>query len=119
MDEYTVRATAFAMPLTSPAYPVGPYRFIDREYLIITYRTAPRNLRAVVSRLSAINDKAAATHAKPRPSNSITIVIHGDSRKGGYRMTRRWGYARSTFATKGVRRWYQTSNANSGSIPGC
>ncbi|MGD7086068.1 hypothetical protein ACQCR9_26350, partial [Ralstonia pseudosolanacearum] len=25
--------------LTSPAYPPGPYRFINREFLIITYRT--------------------------------------------------------------------------------
>src|SRR5689334_7757186 len=43
-----VRERAFAMPLTSPAYPPGPYRFIDREYLIITYRTDPAKLRAVV-----------------------------------------------------------------------
>lgn len=39
---------AFAMPLTSPAYPPGPYRFIDREFFIITYRTDPQRLRAVV-----------------------------------------------------------------------
>ena len=43
-----VRERAFAMPLTSPAYPPGPYRFIDREYLIITYRTDPAKLRALV-----------------------------------------------------------------------
>jgi len=48
MKESDVRNTAFAMPLTSPAFPVGPYRFIDREYLIITYRTDPQKLRAVV-----------------------------------------------------------------------
>jgi acetoacetate decarboxylase len=36
------------MPLTSPAFPPGPYRFVDREYLIITYRTDPDALRAVV-----------------------------------------------------------------------
>ena len=35
------------MPLTSPAFPLGPYRFINREYLIITYRTDPVKLRAV------------------------------------------------------------------------
>jgi acetoacetate decarboxylase len=34
-----VRRCAFAMPLTSPAFPPGPYRFINREYLIIIYRT--------------------------------------------------------------------------------
>ena len=43
-----VRARAFAMPLTSPAYPPGPYRFIDREYMIITYRTDPAALARVV-----------------------------------------------------------------------
>jgi len=48
MKENEVRDRAFAMPLTQPAYPVGPYRFVDREYLIITYRTDPEKLRALV-----------------------------------------------------------------------
>jgi acetoacetate decarboxylase len=48
MKEQEVRERAFAMPLTSPAYPPGPYRFVDREFLIITYRTDPEKLRAVV-----------------------------------------------------------------------
>ena len=43
-----VRAQAFAMPLTNPSYPRGPYRFINREYLIITYKTDPDALRAVL-----------------------------------------------------------------------
>jgi acetoacetate decarboxylase len=43
-----VRSRAFAMPLTSPAYPIGPYRFYNREYLIITYRTDPAKLRELV-----------------------------------------------------------------------
>lgn len=48
MIEDEVREQAFAMPLTSSSYPRGPYRFIDREYLIITYRSDPQALRAVV-----------------------------------------------------------------------
>ncbi len=48
MKESDVRKNAFAMPLTSPAYPRGPYRFINREFFIITYRTDPDVLRAVV-----------------------------------------------------------------------
>ena len=36
------------MPLTSPSYPMGPYRFVNREFLIITYRTDMDALRAVV-----------------------------------------------------------------------
>jgi acetoacetate decarboxylase len=43
-----VRANAFAMPLTNPAYPRGPYKFYDREFVVITYRTDPDALRAVV-----------------------------------------------------------------------
>lgn len=43
-----VRKHAFSMPLHSPAYPRGPYRFVNREYLIITYRTVPAALEKVV-----------------------------------------------------------------------
>src|ERR1700682_1495960 len=48
MKESEVRQRAFAMPLTSPAFPIGPYRFRNREYLIITYRTDPKKLRELV-----------------------------------------------------------------------
>jgi acetoacetate decarboxylase len=48
MKAQEVRKTAYSMPLTSPAYPKGPYRFINREFLVITYRTDPEKLRAVV-----------------------------------------------------------------------
>jgi acetoacetate decarboxylase len=48
MRETDVRERAFAMPLTSPAFPPGPYRFVNREYLIISYRTDPEKLRALV-----------------------------------------------------------------------
>jgi acetoacetate decarboxylase len=43
-----IRERAFAMPFTSPAYPMGPYRFVNREFFIISYRTDPERLRAVV-----------------------------------------------------------------------
>ncbi|PPD41506.1 MAG: acetoacetate decarboxylase [Methylocystis sp.] len=43
-----VRSSAFAMPLTSPAFPRGPYRFLNREYLIIVYRTDRDALERVV-----------------------------------------------------------------------
>jgi acetoacetate decarboxylase len=41
MKEDEVRSRAFAMPLTNPAYPIGPYRFYNREYL-------PEKLREIV-----------------------------------------------------------------------
>src|SRR6201994_2523661 len=43
-----VRRSAYSMPLTNPAFPPGPYRFFNREYFIITYRTDPAALAAVV-----------------------------------------------------------------------
>lgn len=48
MDAATVKRQAFAMPLTSPSYPPGPYRFVDREFLVITYRTDRAALQALV-----------------------------------------------------------------------
>jgi acetoacetate decarboxylase len=48
MKQQEVRERAFAMPLTNPAFPPGPYRFINREFFIVTYRTDPDALRAVV-----------------------------------------------------------------------
>ena len=43
-----VRQNAYSMPLTSPSFPPGPYRFFNREYFVITYRTDPDALAAVV-----------------------------------------------------------------------
>ena len=48
MKESEVRERAFAMPLTSPAYPRGPYRFYNREFFIVAYRTDPDALKAVI-----------------------------------------------------------------------
>ncbi|WP_223427345.1 acetoacetate decarboxylase [Tateyamaria pelophila] len=48
MEEADVKKNAFAMPLTSPAFPPGPYRFVNREFFIISYRTDPEALRAVI-----------------------------------------------------------------------
>ena len=48
MDEGAVRKAAFAMPLSNPSYPPGPYRFLDREYMIIAYQTDIDALKRVV-----------------------------------------------------------------------
>lgn len=48
MTEDEVRRNAFAMPIHNPAFPPGPYRFVDREFLIITYRTDPEALKKVI-----------------------------------------------------------------------
>ncbi|HQS31355.1 MAG: acetoacetate decarboxylase [Polaromonas sp. 39-63-203] len=43
-----IRRNAWAMPLASPSFPRGPYRFVDREFLVISYRTDPAALAALV-----------------------------------------------------------------------
>jgi acetoacetate decarboxylase len=35
-----------SMPAGGPSYPAGPYRFIDREYMIIAYEADPALIRA-------------------------------------------------------------------------
>ncbi|MBL8448171.1 MAG: acetoacetate decarboxylase [Zoogloeaceae bacterium] len=37
-----------SMPLASPTYPKGPYRFVNREYMIITYESDPDAIREAV-----------------------------------------------------------------------
>ena len=93
MKEDDVRKTAFAMPLTSPAYPPGPYRFVDREYLIITYRTDPDRLRALVPEPLAV-DAPLVKYEFIRMPNSTgfgdytesgqVIPVSFEGRKGGY-----------------------------------
>src|SRR6201992_3862046 len=35
-----------SMPMAGPSYPAGPYRFINREFLVISYETDPELIRA-------------------------------------------------------------------------
>jgi acetoacetate decarboxylase len=56
MTEDDVKAQAFAMPLTSPSFPPGPYSFANREFFIISYRTDPDALRAVIPAPLAFTD---------------------------------------------------------------
>jgi acetoacetate decarboxylase len=48
MNAQDIAQNGFAMPFTNPSYPRGPYRFVGREYMIISYRTDLDALRAVV-----------------------------------------------------------------------
>ena len=43
-----IRRTAYSMPLTNPSFPPGPYRFFNREFFVISYRTDAEALQAVV-----------------------------------------------------------------------
>ncbi len=88
-----VLKTAFAMPLTSPAFPCGPYRFYDREYMIITYRTDPDALKAVVPEPLTF-DEPLVNYEFIRMPNSTgfgdytetgqVIPVNFNGQKGGY-----------------------------------
>lgn len=40
--------TRFTVPVESPSYPKGPYRFVNREYMIVSYETDIEAVRAIV-----------------------------------------------------------------------
>ncbi len=48
MEIADVKVHAFAMPLSSPSFPQGPYHYTDREHLIIAYRTDRAILEAIL-----------------------------------------------------------------------
>jgi acetoacetate decarboxylase len=93
MKEDDVRARAFAMPLTSPAFPMGPYRFHNREYLIITYRTDPQKLRELVPEPLQVEEPVVKFEFIRMPDSTgfgdytesgQVIPVSFQGRKGGY-----------------------------------
>jgi acetoacetate decarboxylase len=93
MKEKDVLSRAFAMPLTSPAYPCGPYRFFNREYLIITYRTDPAKLRELVPEPLQIDEPLVKYEFIRMPDSTgfgdytetgQVIPVSFEGRKGGY-----------------------------------
>jgi acetoacetate decarboxylase len=94
MKQSEVRKRAFAMPLTSPAYPVGPYRFYQREFMIITYRTDPDRLRAVVPEPLEVDASLVKFEFIRMPDSTgfgdytesgQVIPVSFEGRRGGYR----------------------------------
>ncbi len=81
------------MPLTSPAYPMGPYRFFNREFPIITYRTEPRKLRALVPEPLEVSDPLVKFEFIRMPDSTgfgdytergQVVPVSFKGRKGGY-----------------------------------
>jgi 3-hydroxybutyrate dehydrogenase len=93
MKESDVRRRAFAMPLTNPAYPIGPYRFYNREFLIITYRTDPQKLRGLVPEPLQVDEPLVKFEFIRMPDSTgfgdytesgQVIPVSFQGRKGGY-----------------------------------
>ncbi len=75
------------MPATCPSYPHGPYRFMRREYLIITYETDPDALRA------ALRAAAAGTRTATSPSTKMKMPDSsgfGDYEESGSAIVASW-----------------------------
>src|SRR5258708_30380754 len=93
MKHETVRTTAFAMPMTNPAFPRGPYRFTNREYFIIQYRTDPEALRRVVPEPLELTEPVVTYEVIRMPDSTgfgdytesgQVIPVRFRGRKGGY-----------------------------------
>jgi len=93
MNERDVVANAFAMPLTSPAFPKGPYRFVDREFLIITYRTDLDALKRLVPEPLVVEEPMVKFEFIRMPNSTgfgdytesgQVIPVSFQGRKGGY-----------------------------------
>jgi acetoacetate decarboxylase len=93
MKEAEVRARSFSMPLTSPAYPPGPYRYRQREYLIVAYRTDADKLRAVVPEPLEVEEPIVRYEFMRMPDSTgfgdytetgQAIPVSFRGRKGGY-----------------------------------
>ena len=73
-----VRERAFAMPLNDPAYPKGPYKFYNREFVVITYRTDPDELRAVVPEPLEVDGRHGRLRVHPHARFDRLRRLHRD-----------------------------------------
>ncbi|MFM0323315.1 acetoacetate decarboxylase [Caballeronia glebae] len=94
MKEEDIRRNAFAMPVSSPAYPRPPFRYTNREYLIISYETDLDALRAVVPEPLKVDNGLVNYEFIRMPdstgfgdyteSGQVISVIGPDGKKGSY-----------------------------------
>ena len=93
MNVNDVRKTAFAMPFTSPSFPRGPYRFVNREFLVVTYRTDADALRGVVPEPLRIEEPIVRYEFIRMPDSTgfgdytesgQVIPVAFDGQRGGY-----------------------------------
>lgn len=95
-----IRKNAYAMPYPSPAYSKGPFEFFGREFFIISYRTDPDLLRAVVPEPLTIKDPIvnfefirmpdSAGFGNYTESGQIIPVIDQDGKAGGSATSCSW-----------------------------
>ena len=74
MNLHDVRSQAWSMPLTSPIYPRGPYRFVNREFMVISYRTDP----ALLAETPADEPPATMLSLYPSLALASSVAIQGE-----------------------------------------
>ena len=75
---------ALTTPIGAPAYPSGgPYRFTDREYLNITYRTDADAMRAVVPEPLTVGDPLVTFEVMKMPDVVQKFAVYGAEPIGG------------------------------------
>jgi acetoacetate decarboxylase len=89
-----IKANAFSMPFVNPSFPRAPYRFVNREFLIISYRTDIDALRAVVPEPLKVVDPIVNFEFIRMPDSSgfgdytesgqVIAVVDEQGRHGGY-----------------------------------
>jgi len=89
-----IKNQAYSMPFSSPSFPKGPYKFVNREFFIISYRTDPDALRAVVPEPLRIESPIVNYEFIHMPDSSgfgaytesgqVISVIDEQGRKAGY-----------------------------------
>lgn len=93
MNKSEIIENAFAMPFTRPAYPKGPYRFINREFFVITYETDLDKLREIVPEPLEVTDPIVKFEFIRMPDSTgfgdytesgQVIPVSYKGKKGGY-----------------------------------
>ena len=72
-----------SMPLQSPTYPRGPYKFFNRQYLVISYKTDADVIRAhlpepLATRVNSTQTQnhGSATSFPTAPAHCLNCVPH-------------------------------------------
>jgi Acetoacetate decarboxylase (ADC) len=104
MNLASIRKDAFAVPVHNPAYPRPPYRFINREYFVISYETDFDALRAIVPEpLHPENDLVHYEFIRMPDSSGF-----GDYTESGQVISVVFRRSRSMASTTGTAAWFPT-----------
>lgn len=66
-----------SMPAAGPSYPAGPYRFVNREFMVITYETDPEIIAEQVPEplepLDLRSSTTSGSRCRTAPVSAVTL----------------------------------------------